>query len=459
MKLRYILIASVVAGGAAAGQAPTSTTPTPGLTAQAMADTLPPDTTFHYVASLTMDEIVASALRYSPAVAQARGSVHSGLSNERVAYGAFLPQVTFNANALQQTDKSTPTLLGTAAAPSPYQYAPNSYWAGFSASYDLFTGGRRPAEIAAAKATTHAADANLIQQKYGTTLNAQQSAYGVLRGHDLVVVSVIRIQNAVRALDYASANLRAGTATRADVLQAQLAVEQARQALFASQDSLFIYAYGLGRLVGIDGAVGVTGIDSLINYQLALPDSAIIALAVSSAPTVTAADQSARSQRAFLDAAKTEYLPTITLSGGYNWANQSLNANAIHQGWLVEVGTAFPLFNGFVRENDVEQASVNADVARSTASDTHRFARSQAEGLLASLRLAQESINSAESEVETAEENLRVMFARYRNGVSTFLDLTTAQLNEAQARTDLVTARYNYFTTRVSLEALLGRSL
>ena len=454
MKLWNFLIVGAVVGTANA-QAPTA--PTPGLTARAIADTIPPDTTFHYAATLTMDQIVASALRYSPVVAQARGTVHSGLSNERVAYGAFLPSVTFNADALQSNARSSP--IAVSGTSSSFQYAPNAYWAGLSASYDLFTGGRRPAEIAAAKAVTHAADASLIEQKYSTTLTAQQVAYGVLRGHDLVGVSMIRIQNAVRALDYASSNLRAGTATRADVLQAQLAVEQARQQFIASQDSLSTNAYGLGRLVGVDGAVWVTGVDSAIDFQLALPDSQIVALAVTGAPAVTAADQTARSQRAFLDAARTQYLPTITLSGGYNWANTSLNIGAVRQGWLVEVGTAFPLFNGFVRENDVAQATINADVARSTASDTHRFARSQADALLANLRLAQESIQSAESEVATGEENLRVMFARYRNGVATFLDLTTAQLNEAQARTDLVTARYNYFITRVSLEALLGRSL
>ena len=456
MKLWCFLTVGAV-GIANAQQPPTA--PTPGLTAQAIADTVPPDTIFHYAATLTMDQVVASALRYSPIVAQARGAVHSGLSNERVAYGAFLPQLIFNANALQQNVKSNPVVISGSGVPSSLQYAPNAYWAGLSASYDLFTGGRRPAEIAAAKATTHAADASLIEQKYSTTLTAQETAYGVLRGHDLVVVSMIRIQNAVRALDYASANLRAGTATRADVLQAQLAVEQARQQLIASQDSLSTNAYGLGRFVGVDGAVWVTGVDSIIDFRLALPDSQIIMLAVTGAPTVTAADQTARSQRAFLDAARTQYLPTITLSGGYNWANTSLNINATRQGWLVEVGTAFPLFNGFVRENVVEQAAINLDVARSTASDTHRFARSQAEALLANLRLSETGIHSAESEVATGEENLRVMFARYRNGVATFLDLTTAQLNEAQARTDLVTARYNYFITRVSLEALLGRSL
>src|SRR5579872_4607661 len=301
--MKHFVFLTLGAVGVANAQQ-TPTTPTPGLTAQAIADTLPPDTTFHYAATLTMDQVVASALRYSPAVAQARGGVHSGLSNERVAYGAFLPSVTFNANALQQNNKSTPVAIGGAGTPSSLQYAPNSYWAGLSASYDLFTGGRRPAEIAAAKAVTHAADATLTEQKYSAQLTAQESAYGVLRGHDLVVVSMIRIQNAVRALDYASANLRAGTATRADVLQAQLAVEQARQAMIASQDSLSTNAYGLGRFVGVDGAVWVTGVDSVINFQLALPDSQIINVAVTGAPTVTAADQTARSQRAFLDAAK-----------------------------------------------------------------------------------------------------------------------------------------------------------
>src|SRR5579862_8351189 len=181
MKLWYFFTVGVV-GVASAQQTPT--TPTPGLTAQAIADTLPPDTTFHYAATLTMDQVVASALRYSPAVAQARGNVHSGLSNERVAYGSFLPSVIFNADALQQNNKSTPIAIAGAGTTSSLQYAPNSYWAGLSASYDLFTGGRRPAEIAAAKAVTHAADASLIEQKYSIALTAQQSAYGVLRSHD-----------------------------------------------------------------------------------------------------------------------------------------------------------------------------------------------------------------------------------------------------------------------------------
>ena len=56
-------------------------------------------------------------------------------------------------------------------------------------------------------------------------------------------------------------------------------------------------------------------------------------------------------------------------------------------------------------------------------------------------------------------EDLRVVSVRYENGVATFLDLSTAQLNEAQADVALVTARYDYLIARASLEAIVGREL
>ena len=100
--------------------------------------------------------------------------------------------------------------------------------------------------------------------------------------------------------------------------------------------------------------------DSVIDFRLALADSQIIALGNSQAPAVTAADPAERAipASAFFDAARTEDISRRLRSpAGYNWSNTSLNINATRPGWLVQLGTAFPLFNGFVRENvDVEQA-------------------------------------------------------------------------------------------------------
>src|SRR6202007_1189820 len=85
-------------------------------------------------------------------------------------------------------------------------------------------------------------------------------------------------------------------------------------------------------------------------------------------------------------AARTAYIPTITLSGGYDWATQSRFNGAVRPGDFVTVGTSFPLFNGFQRENSVEQASVTETVARVQDLDQRRFARAEAARLLSDVR-------------------------------------------------------------------------
>ena len=152
-------------------------------------------------------------------------------------------------------------------------------------------------------------------------------------------------------------------------------------------------------------------------------------------------------------------MPDIKLTGGYTWANNSLAYSAARPGWVIQLGDSYPLFNGFVREDAVTRASADAHTARVTATDEHRFARAEAERLLASVRFARQSIGEAEEAVRVAAEDLRVVGVRYQNGVATFLDLSTAQVNEQQAGVALVTARYNYQIARASLEALVGREL
>ena len=253
--------------------------------------------------------------------------------------------------------------------------------------------------------------------------------------------------------------VRAGTATRADLLQAQYYLTSARQQLIAAQDTLISTGNALGRLVGFAGAVTARGRDSLPNVSLALSDSALFVLATHGAPLVQAADQYSVATHADVWVARTEYIPTIALIGGYDWANQSVIASALRPGFFVGVGTLLPVFNGFVREDDVERATVADRVAQVQASDQRRLARAQAAQLLADMRAAWDAIGQAAEGVRVTAEGVRVTTVQYQVGVATFLSLTTAELNEAQAGVALATARYSYLVARASLEALVGRTL
>lgn len=468
--LVMLLLAASVAsaqGGtdttARAGQAraPAADSAAPGMRPLIPAyDTTRTDSSVQYAAVMAIDEVVEATLRNSPAIAQANGGVRTGKSGERVAYGELLPALTLNSGIFQ-TNQRALVLSETPGAPAavavPYQS--QAYSLGLAASYDVFTGGRRTADIKAARATTRSADASLIEQRYAVRLTARSAFYEVRRSRELVSVSLDRVATADRALQYADTRMRRGTATRADVLLARLNLTTAREQLIAARDTFTTSVYGLGRLVGVDGAVGTRGDDSLPPVALAMTDSALIELAVHGSPGVQSAEEFARATDATVRSTQTQYVPDIRLTGGYDWANNSAAYGSLRPGWLIELGTTFPLFNGFQREDDVTRASATAHTARVSATDERRFARAEAERLLASVKFTWQNVAESEEAVRVSQEDLRVVSVRYQNGVDTFLDLSTAQLAEAQAGVDLVSARYNYLIARASLEALVGRDL
>jgi len=404
---------------------------------------------------LSLETVVARTLAYSPGVAGAQGAVRDAAALRRVTLGAYLPTVALNSSA-GWTDQS----LATAGVSGPALGSTlNGYGAGLAAAVDVFTGGRRGAQRSQAEAISQAADAGLVQQRYATMLFAKQGYYDVLRAHELVRVATEFVAQAELGLGYARDRLAAGTATRADVLLAELALSTARRQQLAARDTLSTTSAALGRLVGANGPVDADSLSTLEPAPLALGDSAVLALAPAAAPAVAQAQALANAGAAAVRASETQYLPTISLGAGYNWSNDGRVTGALRSGWIVALTTSFPLFNGFVREASVTQAKVAADVATATSADTKRFVRAESQRLVGSLRVAEQDITLTRDAVRLAGEDLRVIQARYRAGIATILDVLTSQTALIRAELDLVSARFTYQVARASLEALLGRDL
>jgi len=299
----------------------------------------------------------------------------------------------------------------------------------------------------------------MISQQYATMLTAKAGYFEVLRARELVRVAGESIAQTGLGLAYARDREAAGTATRSDVLRAQLALATARRQWLAAGDTLGMTGAALGRLVGADGPVDAEPPATLDPTPLAFGDSALLALAPTTAPAVVSAAAQASASAANVRASKAEYLPTIALGAGYNWANASQVPGALRAGWIVTVSTSFPLFNGFVREATITQAEAAADFAMAASADAKRLARAEAQRLIGSLHVAEHDIALAGESVRLATEDLRVILARYRAGIATILDVLTSQTALVQAERDLVSARFNYQIPRASLEALLGRGL
>ena len=291
------------------------------------------------------------------------------------------------------------------------------------------------------------------------TLSAKQAYFDVAKAGELARVSQARLERAEEGLSAAQRRLQVGTATRSDVLRSQLELTNAKQALLTAQSSEKTAAFGLARLVGSETPVYAKAFTEQTPRPLALSDEQLVQLATQEAPVVLSADANYDATRASASAARAQYLPTLRLSGGYDWFNQSAAVNGGRLSWSTRLSLSYPIFNGFSREDNIARAAATERNAAATAADARLKARADLERTLNALKLAAEQVALSKEAVEVAREDLRVQEERYKLGMTTILDRITSQVNLMDAENNEVAARYDYEIARAQLEALIGRTL
>jgi outer membrane protein len=404
--------------------------------------------------TVTLERAIERALQHSPQLAQAAAGAVTAEWSERRAGAAYLPSLSLGTGAgLSGT-------TGVGAGVDLPASTRESYSAGVSASLDVFTGGRRGAESDRARADTHAARASLTERRYGVVLSTQRAFFEAARAADLVAVADARVEAATQSLDAAERRMKVGSATHSDVLRAQLELSRARQAQLEAQNQVRTTTLVLGRAVGADHAVGVVlGEAERTVRPLSLGEAEMVALVVGAAPTVDAAEATLRAAQAGTRVASSQYLPRISLSSGYDWSSQQASWASGNTGWSLRLGLSLPLFDNYHREAGLADARNRTGVAELQLADARRVVRVEAERLVAAVRLAEQRITLAEEGVRVAEEDLRVQQIRYQVAASTMLDQLASQTAAAEARQNLVGARYDYQIARAELEALAGRPL
>jgi outer membrane protein TolC len=425
--------------------------PQPG----ASAPLLPPlDARIAGAPEITLEEAIRRAVAVSPAVARDEGDVVAARAGERSAFGAFLPNLFFDSGAALTSTQRINTVTNTTESG-----ANTSYSAGLSSSVDLFTGGRRTAQVRGARAVRETVEASLTSDRFAVVLAAKQAFFDALRAVALDAVARARVARGEEGLSAATNRLAVGSATLSDSLRAQFELTDARVALLQAQSDITATTYALGRIVGMDGPASPARPETLEPTPLSMTEAEVVELALAAAPSVQEAEARLRSGQAGVEVARAQYLPTLSLGGGYNWLNQDFALDGGRTSWRGVLQLSYPLFDNFQRDEDVARARAEFQGVSAELPDARRAARAEAERLLATLSLTEQQIELARENVRVADEDLRVQSERYALGSTTSLDRIASQVSLAQAQADLVGAYYDYQVARAQLEALVGREL
>jgi len=398
------------------------------------------------VRAVTLEEAIRLALEHDPAAVAAEAAVASAEADLWEARGSWLPTLTINStygnSSNQRFDQSTGQLVS------------ESYTAAASASYEIFGGGRRFFQHRSVGARVRAAEAGYRAQHYQTVLNTTTAFYDAVAAGELVRVAEQRLQRARQQLDFANTRLEVGTATRSDVLRAEIEVGNAEIAVLEAETTLRSSQLRLGRLLGIEGGAAPKAA-SLPERAPALPPSAeLYRRGERSSPDLQAARATLEERSATRWALYGAYLPSIRLTGGYDWFSYQFPPR--ERSWSLRVTASLPLFNGFQREATAARALAAERTARARARDAELALQAQIEEAAAAIEAAERRVEIARRAVELAREDLRVQEERYQIGVATIVELQTSQITLADAEAAHVRARQNLGVAVARLEAVIG---
>src|SRR5271154_3019039 len=351
-------------------------------------------------------------------------------------------------------------------APNYYRQTVGTFSPAFEVDYIIFDFGRRVDEIAVSRANLLAANFVFNDTHRKVIFQVMAAYYHVLDTKGQEDVAEANLKNAQTDQQAAEARLELGLATLPDVLEARSAAAQADYDLQAAIGASEIAHGDLTTALGVSpvNPLQVESIQSLtIPQDLTVTVEASIDKALAQRPDLMQRVAELRAARAEVKAAKTAYLPTLTIGGAAglakNYSEQyqypgSYSAN--QEFWNARLSLTWTLFDGFAREQRLARAKAEQKQAAADIDAMRDQVENQVWSAYSTARTALRQQKAAAALLEAASSSYEAALQSYTFGVRSQIDVVSAQRALAAARTADVTARTQLLTGVAALAFQTG---
>ena len=390
------------------------------------------------VERLTLRSCIELALKNQPAILAARESVNAGQGRVTQSRSPYLPQV--NASTGYSENHSLGGAFGDSTA--------KSYTTTLSVNQVIYDFGRSGNTLDAARSGARSAELDEQRVIQESILNVKQAYFALLQAKKLVIVSQITQEQAESHLRQAEAFFRAGSRPKFDVTRAEVEVNSAQLGMINSQNSVRIRTLTLYNAMGIDPA-GDLDVEDILSAPVTIPPfEQALAEAVKSRPEMLKNEADKEAAKARVKGEQSNYLPTLSANGAYNWANGTQEMGPfkgdIQNSWNAGVILTMPLFEGGITSGKVSEARANLRVLEAQGLLIRQSIIIELNQTNADIESASARIAVMELSKKKARENLELAQGRYEAGVGPYIEVTDAQVASINAETDHVQALYDF---------------
>jgi NodT family efflux transporter outer membrane factor (OMF) lipoprotein len=389
-----------------------------------------------------LDAYEQQLLQANQSLVAARDRLDQARSLARVATAAMFPQLSADPSALRERaganrplNGAGPTIASVPGLTQPItiysqdtSYTQNVFTIPFSLSYeaDLFGRVRHNVEAANASLQSTAADLQNVQLVLSAELAADYFTLRELDAEFGVVQESVGYQQ--KGLDLVKNRHDGGIASGLEVAQQAALLDATRSQLSLVQQSRAQYEHAIAVLVGQPAS----NLDVPVAPLRATPPP--VPLGVPSdelerRPDISTAERMMAYQNAQVGIARAAFYPHITLSGAGGWQSRDLGSllNAPSLFWSLGADALQPIFEGGRNRANLQAARAAYDQSVANYRQTVLTAFQQVEDGISNLSTLAQALATQGAAVEDARRELTIANNRYIGGVTSYLDVITAQ--------------------------------
>jgi outer membrane protein len=459
--------------------------------------------------ALSLEEAIRTAQQNNPAFLTVKNNLRNADAAVKTSRGSLLPQLSagFNTRYTQGGDQF---IQGIRFA------GPASYSSGYNVGLDYNINAGLAFAPRAAKAQRAASQADIVNQAENLRATVTQQYILTAQGSALAAVLDTLVTVAQGQLDLANAKMEAGAGTIIDVRTAEVALGQARVAALTQHNAARLDKLRLFEQMGVPADTAATLTTTFSTTVPSLSLDSLLSLAHRANPDLLARQSRLRADEATVKLQKTQYLPSLRLSTGYGGnafgyantdaqvASEALRAAGSFRGCMttdsiriasglaalgdcgsptltsadiqqiregnrpfsfakapysLSAFVSLPIFNGFQREANIEQARVQRDNAELDLRARNLQLTTAVTQAYLTLETQRQTVELQTQTAAKAAEDLALMQESFKVGARTFLEVTTARANYEKAQIDRVNAIYQYQASFAALENAVGRPL
>jgi len=394
-----------------------------------------------------LDALVQQVQISNQTLKASEAAYRQSLAVLRQARSGLFPVVTVNPSA-----QRSQTGGGTTREP----VVQNRYDVSTLASWDLDLWGRIRRSIESNEASAQASAADLAAARLSLQATLATDYFELRVADQLKRLLDATVDDFTRSLQITRNQHAAGIAALSDVITAQTQLETARAQAINVGVQRAQLEHAIAALIGKPPADFSIAPATLTREVPVIP-TGVPSTLLERRPDIASAERQMAAANAQIGVAVAAYYPDITLSGsfGYAAAMGPLFA-ASNQLWSFGATIAETVFDGGLRDAQVEAARAAYDQTVANYRQTVLTAFQQVEDQLAALRILEQQAVVVDAAVRNAREAVRLTLNEYQAGTVAYTAVITAQTTALSNEQNALTVHQSRLAASVALIQALG---